>query len=104
MDRVECTAFELLRVGRRDDVVGVVERLPLGSRLKTARNSAMAVIVGKLRIGELRVELANLGAEFRVAPLPRTTAPSGLRSSATRISASVGYFCRFGHICGAAVS
>ncbi len=62
---------------------------------------AVAVVVGELRVLELRVERRDIAQEFRIAPLAADRAPPrDCGRGSSRASASVGYFCFFGHMDG----
>ena len=80
MDRVEMhRLLEFLRVVGRDDVVGVVEQVALAvAFVDGAEIPAVSVVVGELGVLELRVELADLGAEFGIGPFAANHRPLGI--------------------------
>ena len=60
---------ELLRVVERDDVVIAVAQIALAIVLEyRAENPAVAVVIGELRVRQLRVQLRNLFQKIQVAP------------------------------------
>ena len=64
-----CTAFLNLSDRRRDDVAGRVEQVALAVALEHgAEVPAVAVVVGELRVLQLRVEVRDLLEEVDVAP------------------------------------
>jgi hypothetical protein len=80
VNRIEMNGLlEFLRIVGRNDVVAVVEQVALAVALVDgAEIPAVTVIVGELGVLELRIELADLGAELGICPFSAHHCPLGV--------------------------
>ena len=97
--------LEFLRIVVRDDVVLVVEQIAVAVALEDgAEIPAVAVIIGKLRVLELRIELGHAAQEVDVGPFAARRRALGVAVEHFARRLIDGYCCFSGHIAGASDS
>ena len=97
---------ELLRIVVRDDLVVEVEQVALAVFLEHgAEDPAVAVVIGKLGVLQLRVQLGDPLQKIQVAPQPARGGGFGiLRASPSTSSASETFCCALGYMNSPSVS